>query len=127
MIKFTGMQPVLAVSALSEDLDYYRERLGFTISWKWGEPMVRAGVVRDGLELQLVSDGRFSPECPSRVYVLVQGVDAYYAECRKRGAEIQMPLEDRSAFGMRDFRVIDRSGNILAFGEPLPGAAKTDD
>lgn len=124
MVKFMGMQPVLAVTVLSTDLEYYQEQLGFEIAWEWGEPAVRAGVVRDALELQLVSDGRFSPECPSRVYFLVRGVDAYYAECQKRGAEIQMPLEDRTSFGMRDFRVTDRSGNVLAFGEPILGAGE---
>jgi predicted enzyme related to lactoylglutathione lyase len=119
MTKLKGMQPVLAVGVLSENLSYYREQLGFTVSWQWGEPAVRAGVARDGLELQLVSDGRFSPECPSRIYFLVADVDAYHAECEARGAEIQMALADRPSFGMRDFRVVDRSGNVLAFGEPI--------
>lgn len=119
MTELKGMQPVFAVGVLSEDLSYYRDQLGFAVSWQWGEPAVRAGVVRDGLELQLVSDERFSPECPSRIYFLVADVDAYHAECKARGAEIQMPLEDRPSFGMRDFRVVDRSGNILAFGEPI--------
>lgn len=119
MTKLTGMEPVLAVGGLAENLSYYRDQLGFTVSWQWGEPAVRAGVVRDGLKLQLVSDGRFSPECPSRIYFLVSDVDAYHAECEARGADIQMALGDRPSFGMRDFRVVDPSGNILAFGEPI--------
>jgi uncharacterized glyoxalase superfamily protein PhnB len=110
------MQPVLAVDDLAKDLSYYVEQLGFTVSWKWEEPAVRAGVARDGLELQLVSDQRFAPACPSRVYFSVLGVDAYYAECLAGGATIELPLDDRP-FGMRDFRVVDRSGNVLGFGE----------
>lgn len=111
------------VQALERDLSYYTDKLEFAVAWTWGEPAARAGVVRDGFELQLVSDGRFAPECPSRIYFLVAGVDAYYAECVQRGADIQMALEDRPSFGMRDFRVIDPSGNVLGFGEPLPRRA----
>lgn len=121
MIEFTGMQPVLAVVDLSADLSYYVEQLGFTVTWRWGEPAVRAGVARDGLELQLVSDQRFAPSCSSRVYFSVRGVDTFYEECLARGAEIDVKLGDRD-FGMRDFRVIDPSGNVLGFGEAIaPG------
>ena len=118
MVEFTAMQPVLAVVDLSVELRYYVERLGFEVTWRWGEPPSRAGVARGGLELQLVSDGRFAPSCPSRVYFSVQGVDSLYEECRRRGAEIDEELGDRE-FGMRDFRVIDLSGNVLGFGETV--------
>ena len=118
MVEFTGVQPVLAVVDLSADLSYYVERLGFEVTWRWGEPPVRAGVARDGLELQLVSDGRFAPSCPSRVYFSVRGVDSLYEECRRRGADIDIELGDRE-FGMRDFRVVDLSGNVLGFGEAV--------
>lgn len=117
MIEFTGMQPVVAVEVLARDLDYYVTKLGFEIGWQWGEPPVRAGVVRDGFELQLVADPRFSPACASRIYFVMRGVDAYYSECVDRGVTVETEIGDRS-FGMRDFRVMDHSGNILGFGEP---------
>ena len=59
-----------------------------------------------------------APAEASRVYFLIRGVDAYYANCVEGGADIQMPLDDRP-FGVRDFRVTDRSGNVLGFGEPI--------
>ncbi len=129
-IRFTSIHPVLAVSDLEGALAYYRDRLGFSVSWQWGDgsgPAVRAGVERDGLEIQLVADGRFAPETASVVYVHVRGVDAYYRACVERGAEITMPLADRP-FGMRDFRVVDPSGNALGFGEPMAyGRLMTED
>jgi uncharacterized glyoxalase superfamily protein PhnB len=100
------------------DEKYYVEQLGFTVTWRWGEPPVRVGVARDGFELQLVSDYRFAPSCPARVYFSVRGVDSFYEECLARGAEIDLELDDRS-FGMRDFRVVDLSGNVLGFGEAM--------
>ncbi len=118
-VEITGVFPILAVDDLEADLAYYTDRLGFTVSWRWGDPPVRASVARDGVGLQIVSDGRFAPDCPSRVYFHVRGVDEYYAECVERGARIAIPLDDRP-FGVRDFRVTDRSGNVLGFGESAP-------
>jgi catechol 2,3-dioxygenase-like lactoylglutathione lyase family enzyme len=118
MLEFTGMQPILAVGDISRNERYYVEQLGFAVTWRWGEPPVRVGVARDGFELQLVSDHRFAPSCPTRVYFLVRGVDSFYEECLARGAEIDLELGDRS-FGMRDFRVEDLSGNVLGFGEAI--------
>ena len=118
-VGFESVSPVLAVRDLEADIAYYIERLGFAVSWRWGDPPVRAGVTRDGLELQLVSDGRFSPDGSSRVYFDLRGVEAYHATCVERGADIVMTLDDRP-FGVRDFRVADGSGNILGFSEPLP-------
>jgi len=40
---------------------------------------------------------------------------AYYEACRSRGATIVMDIGDRP-WGMRDFRVIDPSGNRIGFG-----------
>jgi predicted enzyme related to lactoylglutathione lyase len=116
--EFTSVHPVLAVHDLGREIAYYVETLGFTLSWEWGEPPVRAGVQRDGLELQLVADGRFAPAEPSYVYFQIRGVDSYFATCVERGAEIVMTLGDRP-FGVRDFRIVDPSGNKLGFGEPI--------
>ena len=117
-VEFRSVFPVLSVDDLERTLQYYVERLDFGVSWRWGEPAVRAGVSRDGLELQLVSDGRFAPEGTSRVYFEITEVDAYFADCVERGADVVMPLGDRP-FGVRDFRVRDPAGNVLGFGEPL--------
>jgi len=121
-VEFTGIFPILPAGDLEATLDYYRDRLGFSVHWRWGDPPVRAGVRRDGVELQLDADRGTRPDHPARVYVHVRGVDAYYEKCLERGAEIVLPLDDRS-FGMRDFRVEDPAGNVLGFGEPVPGGA----
>jgi predicted enzyme related to lactoylglutathione lyase len=100
-VQFTSVHPVLAVRDLDQHLTYYAQQLGFSTSWLWGDPPVRAGVRRDDVEIQLVSDGRLAPTQPSYVYFLIRGVDAYHANCVERGADIVMPLADRP-FGMRD-------------------------
>lgn len=116
--RFIHVSPVLSVNNLESELEYYVEKLSFEVAWRWGDPLARAGVQRDGLELQLVSDGRFAPPDVSNVYFNVVGVDEYYASCVAAGAEISMALDDRP-FGVRDFRVLDTSGNALGFGQAL--------
>ena len=114
------VRPVFSVRDLAEALAYYRDALGFRVAWTWGDPPSRAGVARDGVEIQLVADGVFGPPGASYVYCHMAGVDGYHRECRERGAEICEGLGDRP-FGMRDFRVVDPSGNRLGFGEPAAG------
>jgi uncharacterized glyoxalase superfamily protein PhnB len=118
MTRVTKLFPVFAVGNLDEALAYYRDKLGFTIAWTWGEPATRAGVVRDDIEIQLDGVGQGAPPGPSVVYCHMTGVDAYHEACRARGATIAMELGSRP-WGMRDFRVVDPSGNRIGFASPV--------
>jgi uncharacterized glyoxalase superfamily protein PhnB len=115
----TSVVPIVAVRDLDEAIGWFRDAVGFEVVWRWGDPATRAGVARNGHEIQLVADGIGAPPGASRVYCQVRGVDWYRERCRAGGAEVEMELADRP-FGMRDFRVVDPSGNVLCFGEPLP-------
>jgi len=124
VIRLHDVQPVLRVRDVPGSLAWYRDVLDFEVGWTWGDPPERGGVVRDGVELQLVGpDAPFGPEGSSVVYVRVSGVDDYFAGCRERGAPLEIELGDRP-FGMRDFRVADPSGNLLGFGERIGGAGE---
>jgi Glyoxalase/Bleomycin resistance protein/Dioxygenase superfamily len=50
------------------------------------------------------------------IYAGVVGVDALYDECKAKGATITKPLAS-TAWGTRDFYIMDPEGYILAFGE----------
>ncbi len=118
MSEFVSVEPILSVRDLREGIAYFVDRLGFTEAWVWGDPEERAGVVRGNVSLHLVEGDRFAPEGPSVVYCLVNGIDEFYAECVRHGAKVIMELEDRP-FGVRDFRIMDPSGNRIAFGQAL--------
>ena len=115
MSRITRLFPVFTVRNLDEALAYYRDRLGFSVSWTWGEPASRAGVTLDEVEIQLEGAGLGAPSGPSVVYCHMVDVETYYEACRSRGATIVMDIGDRP-WGMRDFRVIDPSGNRIGFG-----------
>ena len=99
-------------------LAYYRDQLGFTVAWTWGNPMSRAGVALDAIEIQLDEIEPGEAASSSMAYCHMQGVDEYYEACCARGANVTTPIADRP-WGMRDFRVLDPSGNRLGFASAL--------
>jgi len=107
--------PILSVSDFAEALDYYQRVLGFKVEWTWGDPPYLASVCRDRVEVNLSHSSEPSPAA-SKVYFQMDGVDAYYSELTRAGAKVTVPLGDR-AYAMRDFRIVDPSGNELSFGE----------
>ncbi len=107
--------PILSVTDLSEALDYYERVLGFQVGWKWGEPPHLASVCRDRVEVNL-SQSSEATAGVSKVYFQMAGVDAYYNHVTMAGAKAAVPLADRP-YGVRDFKIIDPSGNELSFGE----------
>jgi len=115
--EITLMNPVFSVANLSDSIDYYRDALGFELSWQWGTPIIRAAVAAHGYEIQLDASGS-GPTGRSVVYFHMKGLSSYYQACCKRGANVELELDER-AFKMRDFRVLDLDNNRLGFGEPL--------
>jgi catechol 2,3-dioxygenase-like lactoylglutathione lyase family enzyme len=114
--RFEAVTPRLPVPDVDEALLFYQEKLGFLVGWKWGNPVSHANVCRDAISLDLIAnpEGRRGP---ALAYIQVSGVDSYFSELRERNVELG-DLADRP-YGMRDFEVVDPSGNRLAFGEPL--------
>lgn len=107
--------PVLGVEDIPAAVNFYRHVLGFDPGWTRGSPPLMAQLTRDESEVHLtrrtgttVSSARFN----------VQGVDAYFAEVRARGATIAESIGDRPT-GVRDFVVTDPAGNFLAFSEAI--------
>ena len=113
--KLEAAVPILAVDDLAEALDYYQRVLGFNVEWKWGEPPYLASVCRNHVEVNLSLSPQSRPAA-SKVYFQMTGVDTYYSELTRAGAKGAVPLGDRP-YGMRDFRIVDPSGNELSFGE----------
>jgi predicted enzyme related to lactoylglutathione lyase len=122
----TGHAPVLLVTDVRVAAEYYRDRLGFDVSFYDRIPEHYAYAVRDGCHVHFA---RFEgvPPRPNvevvppdmfDVYFWVDDVDAFHEEVVARGADvIQTPTDQ--GYGLRDIRVRDPSGYILAFGKAL--------
>jgi catechol 2,3-dioxygenase-like lactoylglutathione lyase family enzyme len=118
MSRITKLFPVFAVSDLNAAIDFYQSSLGFALAWSWGNPVTRAGVSLDGIEIQLDCAGAGAPPGPSVVYCHMTDVSSYYAECKARGVRFALDLGERP-WGMLDFRVADPDGNRIGFGSEL--------
>ena len=115
-----SVSPLLSVSDLAEAIDFYCRVLGFDPAWSWGEPPSIAAVCRDGIEITLTRNGDAKPAGAAHIYLHVTDIDDYYASIGKEGAAIIVPIADR-AYGMRDFRIADPSGNELSIGQAIAG------
>jgi catechol 2,3-dioxygenase-like lactoylglutathione lyase family enzyme len=113
--KFEAVTPRLPVTDVDEALDFYCRQMGFQLGWKWGSPVSHANVCRDTISLDLIVH---PSKCGTAMaYIQLKGVDAYFTELKSRDVTLG-DLADRP-YGMRDFEVVDPSGNRLAFGEPM--------
>jgi len=115
-VRLELISPIFAVHDLTAALQFYQHSLGFDLAWSWGTPPDIAAVCRDNVEITLTSRPD-DQRAASSVYLRVSGVDAYFAQMVAAGARIVVPIGDR-AYGMRDFRVADPSGNELNVGQP---------
>lgn len=118
-INLSAAMPVLPVDDLDAALRYYRESLGFAVSWTHGEPPYYGVVSRDGATIHLSErEDTRTPIVPVTVYVVVRDVDALYDEYHARGLDIFDPPQDQD-YRMREFDVRDESGHYLTFGQAI--------
>jgi catechol 2,3-dioxygenase-like lactoylglutathione lyase family enzyme len=125
-VTLTGHATVLLVADVGRALDYYGERLGFEVE-PWAENPQHYGYAkRDSAWLHFARfDGakprpnhREAPPDMFDAYFWVDDVDALHAELVGRGADLLHGPVDQE-YGLRELRVRDPHGYILAFGRPL--------
>lgn len=107
--------PLFGVEDIAAAVNFYRNVLGFAEGWSRGSPPTLVQIARDDIEVHL---SRRTGSAVASSYFLVQGVDAYFAEVRARGAKIVEAIGERAS-GMREFVLTDPAGNVLTFGESL--------
>ena len=111
-----GAATVFAVSDIAKSIAYYRDALGFAVTFEYGQPVFYACLCRDDVALHLLA-ARETKRLPGHgaICVFVRDVDAVHAELSARGAKVIKPPQNYD-YGMRDFDVTDLDGNHLTFG-----------
>jgi uncharacterized glyoxalase superfamily protein PhnB len=112
--KLTALAPVLHVKDMSAALAYYRDKLGFKVTFSWKEPPRYVCLRLDDVSIHLNS--YVPPEGASHVAIFCTGVDALYEQFVARGVTIIDPIKDEP-YGMREFAVSDPDGHRLVFGQ----------
>jgi len=119
-----GAATIFTVRDIGASLAYYRDMLGFDVTFQYGEPTYYACLCRDEVAVHLRAASENAGWVPGNgaIAVFVTDVDALHAELAARGARVLKPPQDY-AYGMRDFGVADLDGNQLTFGmESRPAA-----
>ncbi|AHY52503.1 bleomycin resistance protein [Bradyrhizobium japonicum] len=118
-----GSATVFVVSDIAASLAYYRDVLGFEVTFEYGQPPSYACLCRDEVGLHLLAAAA-TKRMPGHggICIFVSDVDQVYAELSGRGARLLNRPEDRD-YSMRDFDVVDADGNQLTFGMGTDDAA----
>ena len=126
----TGIAPFFIVRSVPAALAFYRDRLGFEVTFEGPEPAdIFFGIVQRGAAMIIVKDVGVEPLPNYKrdvqkgwarwdAYVHVPDPDALAAEFASRNIEFYQPLKDDGDDGLRGFEVQDADGYVLFFGRP---------
>lgn len=121
--------PVLIVRHVPTTLAFYRDRLGFQVTYQGPEPDdIFFGIVERGAAMLMFKAVGVEP-VPNHTrdvnkgntrwdaYLCVPDPEALAAEFSSRNVQFSEPLKDTHD-GLRGFEVTDRDGYVLFFGHP---------
>jgi uncharacterized glyoxalase superfamily protein PhnB len=103
--------PQLPVKDLAKAQAWYRDVLGFDITWTWGEEFGAVCMGRTEVFLRREEP----PWTPTWCCVRVDDADALYAIYRERGANI-VERPDSKPWGIREFSLRDPNGHYFRIG-----------
>lgn len=125
----SGIAPFFIVRNVPASLLFYRDRLGFAITFQGPDPDdIFFGIVQRGAAMIMLKDVGVDPmpNCTRDIkkgiarwdaYLHVPDPDALAAEFLSRNVELSEPLANTDD-GLRGFEVKDADGYVLFFGRP---------
>lgn len=121
--------PILPSRNLEETLDFY-SRLGFGLQGLPIEKYRYLIIGRGSVELHFWDAPEIDPlTTDASCYIRVEDADALHREWKAAGIEPDsatgsrlMPPQDTD-YGLREFALVDKSGNLLRVGSPLQTVA----
>jgi len=126
----TAIAPFFIVRSVPAALAFYRDRLGFEVTFEGPEPDdIFFGIVERGAAMIMLKAVGVEPvpnytrdigQGSARwdAYVNAPDPDALAAEFSSRGVEFSEPLKDTDD-GLRGFELKDADGYVLFFGRTL--------
>lgn len=114
-----GATPIFATADIEGSIRFYKEVLGFSSSWTWGDPPTFGCASWGSVEIMF----NLQPDLAARVeghqhWIRADEVDELYSRHVERGAKVVSPIEDKP-WGVREYVVEDPSGYHLRFAGPL--------
>jgi catechol 2,3-dioxygenase-like lactoylglutathione lyase family enzyme len=123
--EISSVSPFFIVQDAAAALLFYRDRLGFRVTFQEPAENPFFGIVsRDGAMIMLKAVGvdplpnyKREPSARWDAYFYVPDPDALAAEFASRNVEFSEPLKDTHD-GLRGFELKDSDGYVLFFGRP---------
>ena len=123
--EISSVSPFFIVRNLQQALSFYRDQLGFDITYQEPADDPFFGIVsRGGAMIMLKSVGvdplpnyKREPGARWDAYLYVPDPDSLAAEFASRNVEFSEPLKDTHD-GLRGFELKDADGYVLFFGRP---------
>ena len=127
--EISGISPFFIVNDVPASLAFYRDRLGFDVTFEGPEPDdIFFGIVcRGGAQILMKAIGvapvpNYTRDIKQGIarwdaFVIVPDPDALAAEYAARDVEFFEPLQDTHD-GLRGFEIKDADGYLLFFGRP---------
>ena len=124
--EISGIAPFFIVKNVPAALSFYRDRLGFDITFQGpSDEDIFFGIVRRGAAMIMLKDVGVDPTPNYKrdgsarwdAYLHSPDPDALAAEFLSRNVEFSQPLKD-DGDGLRGFEVKDADGYVLFFGRP---------
>jgi len=122
-----GAEPQLFVCDIKRSCDFFREKLGFSQVFSYGEPPYYAQVGRDGARLNLrrVDQSAIEPAVREREELLsvtmtvatADEIKLLFLEFQSAGVAFRQTLR-KQPWGAKNFVVKDPDGNLLLFAGP---------
>ena len=120
-----GIAPFFIVRNATVAAAFYRDKLGFDVTYQEPEPDDFFAIVCRGSAMLMVKAVEVDPlPNPARdpaarwdAYINVPDPDALAAEFTSRGVIFSVPLKDTTD-GLRGFELKDADGYVLFFGHP---------
>lgn len=131
--EITGIAPFFIVKNVPAALAFYRNRLGFDITFQGPtDDDIFFGIVQRGAVMIILKDIGVAP-VPNYTRDIKKGIarwdaylhvpdpDALAAEFASRNVRFFQPLAENGDDGLRGFEIEDTDGYILFFGRPQNG------
>ena len=124
----SSIAPLFIVKNVPAALSFYRDRLGFDITFQGPPDDIFFGIVQRGAAMIMFKDVGVEPVlnytrdvkkgvARRDAYLSVPDPDALAAEFSSRNVEFSEPLKDTDD-GLRGFELKDADGYVLFFGRP---------
>lgn len=115
--RFLNVSPLIPARDVEEGISFYRNALGFELTYRDAEPAQFAIVGWDGVRLHLFANQNKELADWTSLRIEVESIDALYGRCQETGCVHPNGLLGSRPWGTREFSIIDPSGVCIAFVE----------